>query len=204
MHDLTPLYEYIHTQRRAGVADGTTYHSLITAGWSPEVVSHAMNNRVQQPIHQPTTQHIQNNQQPYEDTSNHTNQTYKKGLFKGRIRRLGFLVSVIYAILFALGALGLNLLIGLLLSDSLPVVSSILGLLLTLAAIIGFIVLYFSALAKRWHDVGQSGWFVMFNFIPFAAVIILVALLFVPGEKTANKYGQLPSKSLSIKSIFGF
>ena len=46
---------------------------------------------------------------------------------------------------------------------------------------------------KRWHDIDKSGWFVLFNLIPFVGVFInLIFNGFIEGTHGENKYGQDP------------
>ncbi len=42
---------------------------------------------------------------------------------------------------------------------------------------------------KRLHDLGLSGWFLLTLFVPIISLFFGLALLFVPGQKTVNKYG---------------
>lgn len=206
MHDLTPLYDYINSQRRAGVADSVTYHNLLGAGWTPEAVSHAMNtsnqpamqnpaqntshHNIQQNYHQPTQQH------PAE-TANLQHQA--RGLFTGRIGRLQFFVANLY-ILLVMGAI---LAIGLttsLLIDS--VVVLIFNFLLFLAGLVATLVLSLGAYARRWHDLGQSGWFALF-WLAVGSILFLI-LVIIKGKNEPNQYGPAPTNRLSPKSVFGF
>jgi uncharacterized membrane protein YhaH (DUF805 family) len=43
---------------------------------------------------------------------------------------------------------------------------------------------------KRFHDLGKSGWQVLFFLIPFVNLFTVFYLLLVPGETVTNKYGE--------------
>lgn len=45
---------------------------------------------------------------------------------------------------------------------------------------------------RRLHDFGLSGWWLLVGIIPFIGFLGAIALLFVEGEKTTNKYGTPP------------
>jgi uncharacterized membrane protein YhaH (DUF805 family) len=46
-----------------------------------------------------------------------------------------------------------------------------------------------AGLAKRLHDVGASGGICLVAFIPAVGVLLCLVMLFVPGTKSANRYG---------------
>jgi len=39
---------------------------------------------------------------------------------------------------------------------------------------------------RRWHDLGQSGWMVLLNFIPCVGFMVILYLLFAPGQPQGN------------------
>lgn len=210
MHDLTPLYEYINAQRRAGVSDNTTYHSLVSAGWAPEVASQAMNHhgqtatQPQQTTHTGTGQRQQQqpSQQPQTQQRNAepATQQQSKGLFAGRLDRRGFLMGHLYILLLNIALLALLMMTGI--AVEAPLIVSLLGLLVTLAVVPFSVALVFAIYAKRWHDVGQTGWFALF--LMAAGIVLFVILLFVKSENKTNQYGPRPGKNLSPKAIFGY
>lgn len=205
MHDLTPLYEYINAQRRAGVNDGVTYHRLTSAGWSPEVVAQALNRHNQQPAHQPASDPGQqpqvNNQPAQQQTAKPASQSRLKSLFTGRIGRLGFFIGNLYIILLLVALSSFMLITGFIFNTSL--VMSLINLLLMLAVVPLSILLTFSIFARRWHDIGQSGWFTLFIFA-CGSLILFVILVIPKGDNKANQYGELPTEKLSPKAVFNF
>ncbi len=50
----------------------------------------------------------------------------------------------------------------------------------------------FATFAKRWHDVGMSGWMTLLQFIPVANIGAFLGLGMTPGNKGSNKYGEEP------------
>ncbi len=46
---------------------------------------------------------------------------------------------------------------------------------------------------RRWHDLGFSGWLSIFSLIPGFEIIRVFFLGLLPGNKTGNKYGTIPS-----------
>ena len=46
--------------------------------------------------------------------------------------------------------------------------------------------------AKRWHDVGFTGWFGVFGLIPGAGLIMFVIQCLLPGHRGDNRWGPDP------------
>jgi len=69
-------------------------------------------------------------------------------------------------------------------------ISALIGLffLATLAVWIGF-----AASAKRYHDLGKSGWWVIFQLIPIVGYAFIIYAAFFKGQEHDNKYGSNPS-----------
>ncbi|HTT33637.1 MAG TPA: DUF805 domain-containing protein [Methylomirabilota bacterium] len=53
-------------------------------------------------------------------------------------------------------------------------------------------VVILKAVVSRFHDIGWSGWAVLFMFIPLVDIVALLLLVFVPGQKGRNLYGEPP------------
>jgi len=47
-------------------------------------------------------------------------------------------------------------------------------------------------MAQRFHDLGVSGWYTLYAFIPIIGVIPELILLFMPGTRGDNFYGPDP------------
>ncbi len=63
-----------------------------------------------------------------------------------------------------------------------------------LTAVVGLalIVPSFSALARRMHDTGRSGWWILVYFIPFVGAFVVLVLAVLPGEAGENRFGPNP------------
>ncbi|UFH49845.1 DUF805 domain-containing protein [Pseudomonas sp. KNUC1026] len=103
----------------------------------------------------------------------------------GRIGRLRYFVwsFVATAALFAFVLVGalLNLF-----------VSAWLGVPITLVADIAMVVLIVIIAGQRVHDLGWSAWTLLLMIIPLVNVIFGLVLVFMPGNKDANRFGAPP------------
>ena len=52
--------------------------------------------------------------------------------------------------------------------------------------------IYLANESKRCHDLGKSGWLVLFSFVPMVNVFLSFYLLFAEGDFYDNKYGDSP------------
>ena len=57
--------------------------------------------------------------------------------------------------------------------------------------------------AKRCHDRGHSGWFVLLSLLPLANIWYLVEVGFLRGQTGVNKYGPDPKATMVTPTIFG-
>lgn len=115
----------------------------------------------------------------------------------GRLTRtqyiLGFIVNFIIQIIGIVflisfkGAIAFN-------SDLLFSIAANLPFLIitTLAFILTTISLYtmWGLIVRRLHDLGYSGWMVLIGVIPYINFILLILVLFTPGQNNENKYGN--------------
>ena len=111
---------------------------------------------------------------------------YLEKLYSGRIGRPNCIFGLLF---FAV----LGLLIGII--DS---YFSYFGILYIL-----ILVFLFSMYARRFHDLGMSGWYVLTLFIPIVNLVIFIFyLLLTPGEESSNKYGEIPQKNKFFSDLF--
>ena len=110
-------------------------------------------------------------------------------LFQGRVSRSTFFLSLV----------SLQILIFLLAKFGIPIImlfrSDILEILLKSGVVVFtfYLLLVIVGLhAKRWHDIGKSGWFAIVSLIPLIGSVITVILFFIPGSSKKNKYGEKP------------
>jgi uncharacterized membrane protein YhaH (DUF805 family) len=51
----------------------------------------------------------------------------------------------------------------------------------------------FALAAKRFHDMGVTGWLTLLLFVPLANFVVVLVLLFKGGEQHDNQYGPVPA-----------
>jgi len=113
---------------------------------------------------------------------------YVKRLYNGRISRKNYGLGLLFFICSFI----------LLIVVAVLMFSSVNSLYYIFAAIlyVAFIVHIFSLHARRFHDRGDSGWYVLLLFIPLVNLVMLILLLTTKGKDDTNKFGEAPSKSL--------
>jgi len=67
-------------------------------------------------------------------------------------------------------------------------------------AIIGIplLIWQFATSARRFHDIGRSGWYSLLIILPFVQFI----MLFIPGTKGDNSFGPEPTQTFDLSSLF--
>ena len=140
-------------------------------------------------------------------------------LFKGRINRRNYLIGALLflgiPILLLLINIGKQLIFGPSLSaevfvDGKPLtnlaprifdtVLVILTAIITPITLIIGMPFAISLQIRRLHDLGQSGWLLLLQFVPFVGIIFPLCLFFWPGTATDNKYGSRPLQRINVKS----
>ncbi len=53
---------------------------------------------------------------------------------------------------------------------------------------------YYALVARRFHDIGQSGWWAVIHFIPIAGPGMVLVAMAQPGQAHDNVYGPSPSR----------
>ena len=104
-------------------------------------------------------------------------------MYEGRVNRYFFAQSSLYA--FVLGYAGLFI-VGII------VWGGLLGLALHGLFPLLVLIILVSIGVRRMHDIGWSGWPVILYLVPPIGFLLFLILLFWPGEKKANVYGQIP------------
>lgn len=103
----------------------------------------------------------------------------------GRIGRLRYLAYSLLQMLIAIPVVGL--------------IAGILYMIGERAMIVGIILAYIPLIAigfilakRRFNDMNHSGWMSLLQLIPFVGIFIWLWLVFGPGDKASNDYGQPP------------
>ncbi|MEU1481537.1 DUF805 domain-containing protein [Streptomyces sp. NPDC005760] len=102
----------------------------------------------------------------------------KYAVFSGRARRKEYWMFVLFAtIIYAV-----FLVISLVAKQPLIV----------FVPIVAFLLPGLAVTARRLHDTGRSGWWILFQFVPLAGPITLFVFSLLDGEPGDNKYGPNP------------
>lgn len=115
--------------------------------------------------------------------------------FKGRIGRLDYLIySILSSLFFGLLAVFIMIPFGIGLAmngagiEEIATSSLASIIFLPIQIVVSYTTLALSA--KRFHDMGLSGWFSVLSLVPFASIVVLIILLFCKGQNSDNKYGK--------------
>ena len=116
--------------------------------------------------------------------------------FSGRIRRIEYLLScllggVVFSFLFWSGV-GASL-VG---AETNSGGGTVIGMLISLFAIIGGLWFSIAQNVKRLHDVDKSGWLIILLFIPIIGVIWGLYMLLADGTVGPNRYGMDPKNRM--------
>ncbi len=104
-------------------------------------------------------------------------------VFEGRARRKEYWFFVLFFFLISL---------------VLSVIERTLGLyasgvgFLTLVLNLGLLLPNLAVGARRLHDIGKSGWWLLISFIPILGAIVLLIFFCIRGENGENQYGPDP------------
>lgn len=114
--------------------------------------------------------------------------------FQGRIGRVRYMAWMLALMASAF------LIIGLLIT--VMSVSLVGGGLLIAVAGAAFTLISLQIGAQRLHDAGWSGWLLLLNLVPYIGAIFPFLMVFMPGNKGANRYGPpAPPNSRSVKVV---
>jgi len=120
--------------------------------------------------------------------------------FSGRIGRLAYLGGTFLNIAWAVAAIAV-----LSYFDQGPKPPELPSPIVVSVFFAGFILLIwakFALAAKRFHDVGDSGWLSLLLVVPFVGFFALVYLLVVRGQDHDNAYGPARSSGLPSSATF--
>lgn len=115
--------------------------------------------------------------------------------FSGRARRKEYWMFILFNLIFS---------IGLAIIDDLFLVTTgnfgygILSIIYSLFIIIPSL----AVLARRLHDVGKSGWFMLIALIPIGGIIWLLIVLCREGNHGRNEYGEDPKGYEGLQTDF--
>ena len=70
--------------------------------------------------------------------------------------------------------------------------ASSLATLVLAVTILGLFIPQLALQVRRFHDQGKSGWFALFNLIPYIGIFIVLIFMIVEGTEGENEYGPDP------------
>ena len=111
-------------------------------------------------------------------------------LFKGRINRRNFVFGLISSIALFFIVLFVSVAI---FSYNTPTLVALLLVIFIIAVMIFNISLF----VRRWHDLGNSGWMVLLNFVPVINIFIVLYIIFKTGQSMENQYGKIPQSKIN-------
>jgi len=110
--------------------------------------------------------------------------------FEGRARRQEYWMFVLFNVIFAVGAMIIDNVLGLTLAH-LPY--GVFYFVYTLAVFIPGL----GVTVRRLHDIGKSGWMLLVALIPIVGSIWLLVLLVTDGTPGENEYGINPKEVIA-------
>jgi uncharacterized membrane protein YhaH (DUF805 family) len=113
----------------------------------------------------------------------------KYATFSGRADRSEYWFSVLFMVV----VLGLSVLgdaaIGAVTDTSIPALTLVSGLAMVLPSL--------TVTVRRLHDIGRTGWWWFFGFVPFIGWLVLFVYSVLPGASSENRYGPAPSPAMA-------
>ena len=105
--------------------------------------------------------------------------------FTGRATRQQYWMFILFYLLIYIGLTILEMAVGL--YD----IETQMGLLTTIYSL-GLLIPSLAILARRLHDIGRSGWWILLIVIPLIGVIVLIVFALIDSEKEENQWGASP------------
>ena len=115
----------------------------------------------------------------------------KYAVFAGRARRKEFWFFVLFYLIFALAAAIVDAVLGT--EFSVDETASI-GL-FSSVYVIAMMLPTFAVLARRLHDIGRSGWWILIGLIPIIGAIVLFVFAVCDSQEGENRFGPNPKEA---------
>ena len=114
-------------------------------------------------------------------------------LFKGRINRRNFVIGLISSeTLIFIVILGFGSFLESIFNNNVP---TLVGYLFVIF-FISILLFNVSLFVRRWHDLGNTGLYIIFNFIPIISIFTVFYVIFKSGQKKQNQYGKVPQNKV--------
>ncbi|MCW8875798.1 MAG: DUF805 domain-containing protein [Kangiellaceae bacterium] len=111
----------------------------------------------------------------------------------GRLRYLAYLGCGLFLFSFVSGIFGSIILAALSASESIS--ATLFGQLALVITYTPLLIAVFVLTIRRLHDLDRSGWQSILLLIPLVNLIIMIALMLVPGDQQANRFGPPPGEN---------
>ena len=115
----------------------------------------------------------------------------KYAVFAGRARRKEFWFFYLFYVIFALAAAIVDSVLGT--EYSVGETASI-GL-FSSVFVIAMMLPTFAVLARRLHDIGRSGWWILIGLIPIIGAIVLLIFTVRDSQEGENRFGPNPKEA---------
>ncbi len=126
----------------------------------------------------------------------------------GRARRSEYWFFILYQLLILLVPLAIIVPLSLIgdrqaeIPAPIAFVVAILALVLVVIYL-GLILPGITAMIRRFHDVGLTGWLILLGLIPYVGGVITFIITLLPSQAHANKHGPVPdTQAQSVSEIF--
>jgi len=122
-------------------------------------------------------------------------------LFSGRIAKSNYIISFCFLIFLLFLLITLAVIIVSFIGLKYASVLFYYPIAYTITAVIQFFA--FSLHARRFHDLGRSGWWSFLFIIPLVNILILLVLLLSSGDEKANRFGEpQDTKTFDLLAVF--
>lgn len=122
-------------------------------------------------------------------------------MFSGRLNRIGYFLAFVFIIVYFLVPLILQISFRSSGTSNIRALVNIVSLIWGLAGMILMIPAGISINIRRWHDLNKSGWYTLLGLIPLVGYVLPIILLFVPGTKSSNNYGEPDTRPSTIRKV---
>ncbi len=115
----------------------------------------------------------------------------KYAVFEGRARRKEYWFFVLFYVIFACGLGLVDGFVGTVYYFDGAAAGVVLSVLYALAMLVPSI----SVTARRLHDIGRSGWWILIGLIPLIGTIVLLVFMVLDSQEGENRFGPNPKKA---------
>ena len=115
----------------------------------------------------------------------------KYAVFSGRARRKEFWFFYLFYLIFSLAAIIVDSVLG---TEYSVAETASIGL-FSSVYVIAMMLPTFAVLARRLHDIGRSGWWILIGLIPIIGAIVLLIFTVRDSQEGENRFGPNPKEA---------